>query len=234
MAAHGVHHAGPARAQQRLDPGREIGRGDHLLRAQGTQIVLRIRLAGHGADAIAALAEDVDGDAGNAAGGAGDQYLALRGRQPAMLHPVQGQRGRVTGRAQHGGIAQPDAGGQRQRPVMPHPRIFGIASVAVHADAKAVNDDLLAGLERRIGRTHHRARQVDAANARILADDAAAPGLRQRVLVVQARIGDLDERVARGQLVRRQGVVPALRRFTSRACVQSVGLEFGILHACLR
>nr|WP_053244556.1 hypothetical protein [Achromobacter sp. DMS1] len=99
---------------------------------------------------------------------------------------------------------------------------------------KEGHHDLLAGRERRIGGMHHRTRQVDAADARILADDAAAPGLRQRVLVVQARIGDLDKRIARGQLVRRQRVVTALRRIARRAGVQAVGPEFGSFHACLR
>ncbi|KAG0924165.1 hypothetical protein G6F32_014016 [Rhizopus arrhizus] len=40
---------------------------------------------------------------------------------------------------------------------------------------------------------HDGAREVDAADARIVADDVAAPGLRQRILVVQAGVGHLPD-----------------------------------------
>ncbi|MNT54866.1 hypothetical protein D3C72_1920590 [compost metagenome] len=80
---------------------------------------------------------------------------------------------------------------------MRHSRIFRIAAVAIHADAKAMHHDFLARLQGRVGGMHHRAGEVDAADARIVAHDAAASGLRQRVLVVQARVGHFDERVAR-------------------------------------
>jgi hypothetical protein len=111
---------------------------------------------------------------------------------------MQGKRGRVARGAQHGGVAQADAGRQGQHPFMRHARKLRIAAIAIHADAKAVHHHGLPRRKRGVGGAHDGAAQVDAADAGVRTDDVAAPRLGQRVFVVQAGVRDLDHRVACG------------------------------------
>ena len=76
----------------------------------------------------------------------------------------------------------------------------GQAAPVALAHAPAGEQDLVAGL-RSAGRRElaHGAGEVDAGHERELAHDLAGAGDRQRVLVVQGRVGDVDQHLARRQ-----------------------------------
>ena len=68
-------------------------------------------------------------------------------------------------------------------------------------DVEAGGDDLVTGLEARIGAVHNLATQVDAAHAGKAPDDLARPGSRQRILVVDAGVMDADGHLASVELL---------------------------------
>ena len=67
--------------------------------------------------------------------------------------------------------------------------------------AAARDEHLLSGLEARIRRAHDFAREVDAAIQRVLPQDLAGAGRRERVLVVDARVIHADDDVAGRQRI---------------------------------
>jgi hypothetical protein len=81
-----------------------------------------------------------------------------------------------------------------------HPGVFGITTVVRNADVEAGGNDRIADAEARVAARGDGSREVYAANAGVAADDAAGAGCRQRVLEINARVGDLDRYFARIQL----------------------------------
>ena len=68
------------------------------------------------------------------------------------------------------------------------------------AEAEAVGDHLVAGLEAGMGGTLHHAGEIDAEKHRELARDRRLAGKRQPVLVIDGRVRDADRHVAVHQL----------------------------------
>ena len=68
------------------------------------------------------------------------------------------------------------------------------------ADTPAGQDHGVAGFEPWRRRTRDRARKIDAGHERELSHDLAGAGDRQRVLVVQRRVGDVHQDLARRQI----------------------------------
>jgi hypothetical protein len=81
-----------------------------------------------------------------------------------------------------------------------HSGIFGITTVVRNADVEAGGDDRVADAEARVAARGDGSREVYAADAGVAANDAAGAGCRQRVLEINARVGDLDRHFARIQL----------------------------------
>src|SRR6218665_1397088 len=225
LAAYRIDGAGPAGFFQRLRAGRVADPPDHLAGAQGLQRTMPIPLAGHRRHLVAAPGQHVDGDAGHPSGGARHQHRAALGGQAVVFHPVQRQAGGVACRAQYCGLQQRQAPGQGQHPVSPDTGPLRMAALMVYTDAKAVHDDLAHRRETHPIRNGDAARQVDAADARELADDAVAPVRGQRVLVVDAGVGHFDQHIAGAQIAGLQGF-DAARRF-GFAVMQAQGLEGG-------
>jgi hypothetical protein len=67
-------------------------------------------------------------------------------------------------------------------------------------DIEAGRDDRITRPESGVTAADHGPREVDAADTGVTADDAAAAGRRQRILVIDAGEGDLDRHLARVEL----------------------------------
>ena len=158
-------------------------------------------LAGDRRCLIAAPRQHVERDAADAAGGAAHHHLARLRPQVVQFHQVDRQRGGVAGHADGGRIEQAQPRGQGQDPVARDARVLGVAAVGVHAYAEAVHHHLVALAKARVARGDDRSGEVDAADARIGADDLALPGGRERVLVIDARIGDAQSDFTGRELV---------------------------------
>ena len=79
------------------------------------------------------------------------------------------------------------------------------ATIVRDAEVITGADHLVTRLEARIARRDHRARGINAAHQRILADDFAAHASGgQRILEVHARIGVLENHLAGHQIIQRQ------------------------------
>jgi hypothetical protein len=103
-----------------------------------------------------------------------------------------------TGGAEDHGLARRHAGRKRDQPVGSHARLLRVASPLLFADAPAGDDHPVARLEsRRAGRSD-RAGEIDSGDERELsADDLSLAGNRESVLVIEARVLDVDRRITR-------------------------------------
>jgi len=81
-------------------------------------------------DFISGTAENIEGERADAAGRAGHGQGAVRGGLPVVFHPEKRKRGGKTGGADAHGIAQGQAGWQRNHPLRFQPRILRIAAIA--------------------------------------------------------------------------------------------------------
>ena len=141
--------------------------------------------------------------------------LPFAGREAVQFHQVHRERGGVAGDAERARLEQRQAPGQGNDPVGGKAPVFGVAAVVVGAQAEAVHDDLVAPLEARIRRLLDHARQVDAGDERKLQRDLRLAARGERVLVVDARVGDADDDVAQ-RPARRATWCRSGRRRTSR------------------
>ena len=120
-----------------------------------------------------------------------------------LLQSIDTQSGGETGRAQHHALAEAEPGGERHDPLPRHADVFGITAPAVRAHVEAGYDHRIAGGELRHVTGGDDAGRIDAGHVGKNFGDARMAGDRQRVLVVQRRIGHLHDDVAGGQFVDR-------------------------------
>ena len=97
-----------------------------------------------------------------------------------------------------------ETGGHRDHALGRHPRDLGVSAVEGFRQAAARDQHRVAALEARIAGRFHDARQIDAADQRIAAQDLAGAGGRQRVLVVDVGELHVDDDFAGRQRVERQ------------------------------
>ena len=137
--------------------------------------------------------------------------------QPVVLQFDDRQGGGEPGCANRHRLEEVQARGQRHHPVGRHTRDCRVAAVVRHAEIVAGDHDGLALAKTAVGRRSDGAGEVDAADEREPAQDLSGPRSRQRVLVVDAGIGDVDDDVAWREFVdrsrRRRG-----RGFCRRRC----------------
>ena len=151
---------------------------------------------------IAKVAQQCDRHAADAAARAGNQHLALARRQVVLLQSHQAEHGREARRPDAGGVLQAKSLGDGHQPTALHARELCVASPVALADAPARQHDAVALLVVwRVG-FRHRPREVDAGHHWIRPHDLVATGQRQRVLIVEGGVGDLDEHVALRQIGR--------------------------------
>ena len=133
-------------------------------------------------DLVAAAREHVDRNAANAAGRARDDDFAAFRTLAVLFHAMNCERGGVArGADRHApGIRPAPAGSEPpSRPARARTRRNRRRGSRT---AAAVHQDFLPGLELRVLRRHDFAGEIDAADERILAQDLAGAGRRERVL----------------------------------------------------
>ena len=125
-------------------------------------------------------------------------------RQTGGLERHHAARGGVAGGADRHRLARAQPVGQRHDPLRRHPRVLRVAAVMGDAEVVAVGEHLLAGVLVGPG-------QVDPGDQRRDPRHLALRDRRQRVLVVHARPGDLDEHVALARVTDLEVVAQAAR-----------------------
>jgi hypothetical protein len=111
VAAEVVDRAGPQFLAQRLDLCQVQRLAEHdLAGAELLEVIRFALLAGQRHDVVAARGKHVDGEAADAAGGAGDDDRTIAGLQAVLFHAHDAEaRGEACGAEGHGlGARQPD------------------------------------------------------------------------------------------------------------------------------
>ena len=160
-------------------------------------------LAAHRDDLVAELRHEVDRDRADAAGSARHHDRPQRRLLPVLLHAMDREPGGESRSAERHRVEMAHAVGQRNDGIARGARVFRITAVERLGMAAARDQDLLPGLEARVGGAHDFSREVDAAIQRVLPQDLAGARCRERVLVVDARVLHADDDVAGRQRVDR-------------------------------
>ena len=190
MRADRVDDAGEALFLQRLSGRAQRGTVDHFGGAQRLEVIRFTGLAGGGDDGVAPFGEDGDGHAADAAGGAGDQDLALFLGHAELLHAHHRKHRGIAGSAERHRLAGAEFRGQGNQPVALQSRFLRQATPMGFTHAPAVQHHLVAWLEVGVAGALDRTGQVDARHHRPLAHHRALVGDRQAVLVVEGRVID--------------------------------------------
>ncbi|MOA25289.1 hypothetical protein D3C78_1460050 [compost metagenome] len=144
-----------------------------------------LQLAGGGRHRVAKVGQQQHRDAAHPAAGAGDQHRAGGGIEPHVHQLFHTQPGGEAGGAEQHGLARAHARRTAHHPSGRHADVLGEAAGAVHSQAIAGDDHLIARPELGGNGLHHLAGGIDAGGVRILAGHAAVAGGGQRVLVVE-------------------------------------------------
>jgi hypothetical protein len=167
--------------------------------AQGLQPVGLGRLAGGRDHGEAQPPQQRDGDAADAARGAGHQHLAGAGLHAVVFERQHTEHGGVAGRADGHRLAGREGRRQLDQPVALEPRLFGQAAPVRLAHAPAVVDEGVAGFPGRVAGFEHHAGAVDAGDHGPLPHHRALVGDGQAVLVVERGPVDAHQHVVRWQ-----------------------------------
>ena len=161
---------------------------------------MQLGLAGDGRNLEAELREDVDGDAADAAGGAGDQDRSHLRRLAIDQHAVYGERGGEAGGGQDHARARVEPVRHGHQPLGGYAEIVGVAAVVVEAQPPAGGDDRVAGLVAMVAGLLDDAGRVDPAGDRKGLDNLSLAGPGQGVFVINAGVTDTDKHFAVGGL----------------------------------
>lgn len=174
--------------------------------------------AGDGDHAEAEFGKQGDGDAADAAGGAGDENRMLCGGcQSTVLQGHDAEHRGESGGADAHGIAVAQSFGKRNEPVGAHALILAIATPVEFAEAPTGQHHAVAGSVGFVLGFHDLSGHVDTGNHGPVAYHGARAGDGQTVFVVQGGIGDLDQdipvrQVATAEVLQR---VPGLAVFVA-------------------
>ena len=168
-----------------------------------------LRLAGHGHDLITERAHHIHRDLAHPARRAGHHQRA--GIRPLMilLKPLYAERRRKAGRAERHRLKQAHLPGQGDHPLRGDPRITRITAIMRDPEIIARHDHGIAFLKARVLRAAHMPRDINARDTREAADDPALARGRQRVLIIDRRIGGLDHHLARAECLQAEPFQPA-------------------------
>ncbi|MNT00492.1 hypothetical protein D3C72_1349250 [compost metagenome] len=200
MAAHRIDRTGPALPGDRRARFGQRVPVDHLGRAEFLQVVGLVEAAGRGHHAVAQPGQQRDRDGTGATIGTGDQDVAVRRGQAAVLQREHGQHRGVARRTDCHRLAGTEGIGHLHQPVAGHPRPLREATVVGLAQAVAVDQHAVTGRDTGVGRMRHHAGQVDAGNQREGADHRRVAGDGQGILVVDRRVVDGDRHLAGHQV----------------------------------
>src|SRR6266704_4358035 len=200
-AANGIYAAGPALFLQGA-----IALGCCLLTSQdivGPQFfevgMLRL-LARTGCHCISQIFEDTDRDAPQSSSCARDQHRSVLRLETVVLQLIYRQASGEASRTQGHRLFEGQASRQRHHPIGFDAGIFAEPSIMGDAQFIAGGNHFVAGFEARITGFDHHSRQVNAGHERIATDNFAFWDRCQAILVVHARVGDLDQHLTRGQI----------------------------------
>lgn len=161
---------------------------------------------------VAASSQQLHRDGAHAAGRARDQHRTLGGvLVQGPLEPRHRQRSRVAGGADRGRVRRAEALRHADHVGGVNAQLRRVSAVAALADAAAVDGDQRAVVKR--------AHRVNARHCGQVAQDAAVAAQCHRVLVVDGRVADVNQRVALArELVARLDDLRSLLCNNQRAC----------------
>ena len=127
-----------------------------------------------------------------------------RGALAVLFHAMNGERGGEPRGAERHGRAGVESLRHRDHPVPGHARELGVAAVVGFGQRAPGHQHRLPRAVAGVGRRLHLAGEIDSAHEREAAQDPAGAGGCERVLVVDAGVGDADHHLARGQVRERE------------------------------
>ncbi len=145
---------------------------------------------------MAEAGEERDGDGSDPAARARDEHVAGSGLHAAALEREHREHRREARGADGGGARRGEPGGHAHERRGRHPHALGQPAVAALAEARAVEDDQVAGAEGVGSARGDRAHRVDAGDERAGARDAGPAAEQHAVLVVDARVEDVERDLA--------------------------------------
>ena len=200
VAADRIDDPCPQLLLQGLARVRQLVAVDEFAGAQLGEVLL-LALIAIGCDhGIARLGEQRGGHRADAAGRAGDEDLAVLGLDPGLDQRIDAERGGVARRADGHGFLAGKARRQLDQPVAIEPRLGGQPAPVHFADAPAIEQHRVSGLEFAAGALAHRADQIDPRHHRPAAHHRARASDGEAVLVVDRRVLHVDGDIAFGQL----------------------------------
>src|SRR4029450_2527270 len=141
------------------------------------------------------------GHAADASCCACNDHRTVRWLEAVVFEPGDGQSRCKPRRANRHRVDRTESGRQRHHPVCRHTHVLRIAAVMGYAQLVAMDERRVARTESGIGARLNSARDVDAGDQRKVPDDPVGARCGERVLVVDAGIGGLDDHIAWRQLV---------------------------------
>ena len=165
-------------------------------------------------DLVPKARHHVDRKPAHPAGRAGDQYQAIRGREPVCFHAHHAQRRREARGAERHRFEEIQTSGQGHHPGCGNACVFGIAAMMRNPDIEARRDNRVAGLNRS-SPLSTTSPEIDSADAGEAPYHLAGARDCERVLVVDTGIMHPDQHLARVELI----AVGATRPLTTlRSC----------------
>ena len=119
--------------------------------------------------------------------------------------------------------------GHRNHPLAVQAREFRIAAVMHFGETATGDEHVIAGLVASVGRGLDHAREIDAPDQRVLAQDLAGTGRGERVLVVDVRVHHAHDDLARRQIIERELFKPRddlLVDFVDAKCLETPAHDF--------
>ena len=221
VAADDVDGTGPASPHQW--PGGWLGQFaavDDGARTEPGQVVGLLGAARRGMDLVAACGEQGDRRAAHASGGPRDEDGSTVGDHVVLLEGEHAEHGRVAGGANGHGLFGGEGVGEGHGPTSLHPGPLGETAPGLLADAPAVYHHPIPDRDVGVSGDGDGAGQVDAGDHGPRAHDRRGVRDRQAVLVVDRRVGDVDEHVALGK-----GVVVEFGEASGKAVVGPVNQQ---------
>ena len=197
LASDGVHAPAPALGGERRPLLGQHVTADELGRAELLEV---LGLGGRGPSRrrtfLPSAASERHGDRAHAAGGAGHHELALGPQRAVVLEREHAQRRGEAGSPDRHRAPGVEALGDAKNGRVLYPRALGEPAPGIDAQAVTGDQDRVAGAEPLSRAGADAAGEVDAGDHRPLADDLAATGEREPVLVVERAVRDVDGDVA--------------------------------------
>ena len=212
MSAQVVDCTAPDRFLERL--GAEVeGLAIHNLVGPHVAQVLRrrVRLAGDGGGREACAFQNGERDAAHSPGRARDRDGPMIGDLMVLLHSPHRHGGGESRRAQRHRLEQAEPRGQRHDRLRRDAGELRKTAVERFAEVAPGDEHAIAPREAPVDAAFDHTRQIDAGGAHRPPRNRRVAGHRQRVLVIETRVGDADNHLAWGEIIERHRIEPRSR-----------------------